>query len=375
MRKVVVVPDSFKGTMTSREICELMKEAVQKHHPEAEVIAIPVADGGEGSVDSFLTAVGGTKVWSQVKGPFFEEKEIEAFYGRLDADTAVIEMAACSGLPLVDGRANPLLTTTYGVGQLMAHAINQGVKRLIVGLGGSCTNDGGTGAAAALGVKFFNEDGVSFIPTGGTLKDIVGIDKSLCTERLKGIEIITMCDIDNPLYGEKGAAYVFAPQKGADKVMVEALDQGLRNLAKVIERVDGKDLAHEKGAGAAGGMGFGMVAFLDATLQMGIETVLDIARFDTLLEGCDVVFTGEGKIDQQSLRGKVVMGVAKRAKAKGVPTIVVVGAIGEDIESIYEMGVQAIFTINKAPIPFEEAKHKSHENMRFTMDNVIRLLK
>ncbi|MGL4800009.1 MAG: glycerate kinase family protein [Cellulosilyticaceae bacterium] len=372
MRKIILIPDSFKGTMSSSEICEIMEQTIHKHNPTVEIESIPVADGGEGSVDSFLQAVGGTKIRCQVKGPFFEE--MEAFYGRIEEDTAVIEMAACSGLPLVEGHANPLLTTTYGVGQLMLHAIEGGAKKLIVGLGGSCTNDGGTGAAAALGVKFYNEAGESFVPTGGTLKDIIRIDTSSCTERLKDIEIITMCDIDNPLYGTHGAAYVFAPQKGADAEMVALLDQGLRSLAKVVENVSGHDFATMAGAGAAGGMGFGMVAFLNSTLQMGIETVLDVVQFETLLEGCDLVLTGEGRIDHQSLSGKVVMGVARRAKQKGVPTIVVVGAIGEGIEPIYDMGVQAIFSINKAPIPFEEARHKSHDNMRFTIDNLMRTL-
>ena len=373
MKKVIVIPDSFKGTMSSKEVCETMAEAIKDYKENIEVISIPVADGGEGSVDAYLLALQGEKVWCQVKGPFFEE--MDAFYGRIGEDTAVVEMAACAGLPLVEGKANPMLTTTYGVGQLIDHAIQNGAKKIIVGLGGSCTNDGGTGAAAALGVRFYNKDGKTFIPTGGTLKDIIRIDAIECMERLAGIEIITMCDIDNPLYGKNGAAYIFAPQKGADEKMVEILDDGLRQLAERIDVWLGKDVAKLKGAGAAGGMGAGMVAFLGSKLQMGIETVLDVVNFEQLLEGADVVFTGEGKIDSQSLSGKVVMGVAKRAKAKGVPTIVLVGAIGEGVDPIYDEGVTAIFSINRAPIPFEEARHHSKENLYFMMKNVIRLLK
>lgn len=372
MKKVIVMPDSFKGTMSSLEVCDQMASAIHEVHPDIEVTCIPVADGGEGSVDAFLAAMQGEKVKLSVKGPFFEE--MDAFYGRLDAHTAVVEMAACSGLPLVEGRANPMRATTYGVGELIDHAIKNGARKLIVGLGGSCTNDGGTGAAAALGAKFYNAQGESFVPTGGTLKEIVDIDVTECQERLKNIDRITMCDIDNPLYGKNGAAYVFAPQKGADEAMVEQLDEGLKHLAEIIKDSLDIDVSTLKGAGAAGGMGAGMVAFLGSRLQMGIETVLDVVDFEALLEGADVVFTGEGKIDVQSLSGKVVMGVARRAKAKGVPTIVLVGTIGEEIEPIYDEGVTAIFSINRAPIPFEQAKYKSKENLHFMMKNIMKLM-
>lgn len=372
MKKVIVIPDSFKGTMSSKEVCEIMAKAIKDYKENIEVVSIPVADGGEGSVDAYLLALQGEKVWCRVKGPFFEE--IDAFYGRIGKDTAVVEMAACAGLPLVEEKANPMLTTTYGVGELIDHAIQNGAKKIIVGLGGSCTNDGGTGAAAALGVRFYNKEGKSFIPTGGTLKDIIRIDAIECIKRLAGIEMITMCDIDNPLYGKNGAAYIFGPQKGADEQMVEALDNGLRQLSERIEVWLGKDVAKLKGAGAAGGMGAGMVAFFGSKLQMGIETVLDVVNFEHLLEDADLVFTGEGKIDSQSLSGKVVMGVARRAKVYGVPTIVLVGAIGEGVEPIYDEGVKAIFSINKAPIPFEEARHKSKENLYFMMKNILNLL-
>ena len=209
--KFVLIPDSFKGTLTSSQVCEIIESEIKKKF-SAEIIKIPVADGGEGSVDAFLEAVGGKKVFVEVTGPYFEK--MEAFYGLIDeGKCAVIEMAASSGLPLVEGRKNPSLTTTYGVGELILHAVNRGVEKIIIGLGGSCTNDGGTGCAAALGIRFFDENGESFVPIGGTLNKINKIDFSGLLPALKDIELVTMCDIDNPLYGKQGAAYVFGPQK------------------------------------------------------------------------------------------------------------------------------------------------------------------
>lgn len=373
MKKVLLIPDSFKGTMSSSEICSIMEERIHAYCPSAEVISIPVADGGEGSVDSFLSAMQGEKVWVTVKGPYMED--LQAFYGLVDGGaTAVIEMAACAGLPLVGDRLCAEKTTTYGVGQLMEHAIRSGCKKLVVGLGGSATNDLGTGAAAALGVRFLDADGNSFVPVGETLSKIHMIDKSSLLPELKQVEIITMCDIDNPLYGPNGAAYVFAPQKGADLAMVEFLDGQLHAAADTIREQLDVDVAQLPGAGAAGGMGGGMVAFFGSRLQMGIETVLDTVGFDRLLEGADLVFSGEGKIDFQSLRGKVVIGVARRTKKQGVPLIAVVGDIGDHIEGAYEEGVSAIFSINRVAVPFSEAKKRSKNDMSLTMDNLMRFI-
>lgn len=374
MNKVVLIPDSFKGTLSSTQICDVMKKNINKHFPECEVISIPVADGGEGSVECFLTALGGKKIFTVVKNPYFED--IESFYGLIDnGQTAIIEMASCAGLPLVEGRRNPRKTTTYGVGELILHAINSGCKKIIVGLGGSCTNDGGAGAASAIGVKFFDNNGEEFIPTGGTLIDINRIDVSNVTRNIKNVEIVTMCDIDNPMYGKNGAAYIFAPQKGATSEVVEELDKGLMNLCNVIERDLSIDLKNVKGGGAAGAMGAGMIAFFNSRLEMGIETVLNTVKFDEIIEDADMIFTGEGKIDSQSLRGKVVIGVAKRAKSKNVPVIVIVGGAGNDIEEAYDIGVSSIFTINRLPEAFENSKYKSAENLEATIDNIIRLIK
>ncbi len=374
MKKILLIPDSFKGTMSSTEICSIMEERIRVYYPDAEVISIPVADGGEGSVDSFLAAVGGKRVTVTVKGPYMQD--IEAFYGVIDnGSTAVIEMAACAGLPLVGENRQAHKTTTYGVGQLMAHAAISGCKRMIVGLGGSATNDLGAGAAAALGVRFADKDGKVFVPVGENLSQIAHIDTSGLLPEVKNIEIITMCDIDNPLYGKNGAAYVFAPQKGADPAMVEYLDTQLKAGAEVIRRELGTDIAQLAGAGAAGGMGGGMVAFFGSRLQMGIETVLDTVGFDSLLQGADLVFTGEGKIDDQSLRGKVVIGVARRTKKVGVPLIAVVGDIGDHIEAAYSEGVSAVFSINRVAVDFSEAKKRSKSDMALTIDNLMRFIK
>ena len=373
MKKAVLIPDSFKGTLSSAEICGIMKERILARFPACEVVSIPVADGGEGSVDAFLTALGGEKIRLEVKGPYFEP--MEAFYGLIDGGkTAVVEMAACAGLPLVEGRRDPSRTTTYGVGELILDAARRGVERIVVGLGGSATNDAGCGAAAAAGVRFLNAAGEAFVPTGGTLSQVEKIDLSGRSPLLDGIELVTMCDIDNPMYGETGAAYVFGPQKGADPAMVRALDAGLRSLGEVIHRDLGRDLTAVPGGGAAGAMGVGMLAFFDSALQMGIETVLDTVAFDEIIADADAIFTGEGKIDSQSLRGKVVIGVARRAKAQGKDVIAVVGGADLGLEPAYEEGVRAIFTINRLPQDLSVSKNFSRENLAFVMDNVLRLL-
>lgn len=374
MKKVVLIPDSFKGTLSSAQICEIIGGKVAEHFPGCQVVSIPVADGGEGSVDCFLTALGGEKVKVTVKNPYFED--MEGFYGLIDnGETAVIEMAACAGLPLVEDRKDPRKTTTYGVGQLILAAAAKGVKKIIVGLGGSSTNDGGCGAAAAVGVKFYNDKGETFVPTGGTTHEIARIDMSGRDKSLEGVEIVTMCDIDNPMYGPTGAAHVFGPQKGADPEMVLFLDVGIKHLAEVIKRDLGQDIALMPGSGAAGAMGAGMVAFFGSRLQMGIETVLDTVRFADVISDADMIFTGEGKIDSQSLRGKVVIGVAKRAKLQNVPVTVIVGGADNDIDPAYGMGVTAVFSINRLPQDFSVSRHKSVENMTLTADNVLRLIK
>lgn len=373
MKKAVLIPDSFKGTVSSTRVCELMAERIEKIFPGCAVQSIPVADGGEGSVDAFLTAVGGEKVTKQVTGPWFEQ--CSGYYGLIDnGATAVLEMAAAAGLPMVGDHKDPRGTTTFGVGELLADAARSGAKRLVIGLGGSATNDGGCGAAAAAGVKFYNAAGESFVPVGGTLKDIERIDMSMRDPAFDKVEIVTMCDIDNPMYGETGAAYIFGPQKGADSEMVKFLDQGLRHLSEVIKRDVGVDVADMPGAGAAGAMGAGMVAFFGSRLQMGIETVLDTVEFDKAIADSDIIFTGEGKIDSQSLRGKVVIGVARRAAKQDKPVIAIVGGADYDVDAAYGEGVTAIFPINRLPQDFSVLKEHSEENLGFAVENVLRAL-
>ena len=373
MEKILLVPDSFKGTLSSRQVCQVMAGQLRRFFPQAQVKSIPVADGGEGSVEAFLAAAGGERRTRTVTGPFGEP--VEAFYGILgDGRTAVIEMAACAGLPLAEGRLNPERATTYGVGELLLAAKEAGCTKAILGLGGSCTNDGGAGAAAALGAKFTRADGTAFVPTGGTLGEIAALDVSPVAQALQGMELTAMCDIDNPLYGEAGAAAVFAPQKGADAAMVARLDAGLRHLGQVSARCLGRDFSHLPGAGAAGGLGFGMAAFCGAQLRMGIDAVLDAVGFDSLLPGTDVVFTGEGKIDSQSARGKVVSGVAARCRKAGVPVVAVVGQIGQGFEEMYQQGLTAVFSINRAAQPFTESRFHAGENLALTMENIARLL-
>lgn len=373
MEKILLVPDSFKGTLSSRQVCQVMAGQLRRFFPQAQVKSIPVADGGEGSVEAFLAAAGGERRMLTVTGPFGEP--VEAFYGVLgDGRTAVIEMAACAGLPLAEGRLNPERATTYGVGELLLAAKEAGCTKAILGLGGSCTNDGGVGAAAALGAKFTRADGTAFVPSGGTLGEIAALDVSPVAQALQGMELTAMCDIDNPLYGEAGAAAVFAPQKGADAAMVARLDAGLRHLGQVSARCLGRDFSHLPGTGAAGGLGFGMAAFCGAQLRMGIDAVLDAVGFDSLLPGTDMVFTGEGKIDSQSARGKVVSGVAARCRKAGVPVVAVVGQIGQGFEEMYQQGLTAVFSINRAAQPFAESRFHAGENLALTMENIARLL-
>lgn len=374
MQNFILVPDSFKGTLSAIEVCNIMKSSIKNLYKEANIISVPVADGGEGTVDAFLYALGGEKKSVWVSDAFNEQK-ILAHYAMLKDNIAVIEMATCAGLPLVKNRLEPDKTTTFGVGELIVDAINSGAKKIILGLGGSATNDGGCGMAAALGVKFKDEQDQKFIPTGGTLSKIYKIDMNNIYPKIKDIEFISMCDVDNPLCGRLGASAVFAPQKGADEDMVKLLDEGLAHLAKIIKRdlhIEVKDI---KGAGAAGGLGAGSIAFLQSKLTKGIDVVLDTINFDELVSKADIVFTGEGKFDSQSLHGKVVMGVANRSQKYKTPVIVVTGAIGENIQEAYNKGITAIFSINKEPMEFSKSALKSKENMILTMENILRLLK
>ena len=366
MKKIIICPDSFKGTMSSRETAEIIAKAFRDSWDGYETVCIPIADGGEGTVEAF----GADIVRVSVSGPHFEK--VDSFYGML-GDTAVIELAAAAGLPMTDP-LDPEKTTTYGVGELILSALDKGCRKFIIGLGGSSTNDCGCGMAAALGVKFYNRSGESFIPVGGTLSLVDRIDVSGIDPRIKDSAITTMCDIDNPLYGEKGAAYVFAPQKGADETSVIKLDNGLRHIAEVIKSCLDTDVSEIRGGGAAGGCGAGTVAFLASSLKRGIDVVLDTSGFDELIKDASLIITGEGKFDSQSIDGKAVSGIAARAKKANAPLIVLAGAAVESSEA-YDMGVSAVFSIQRMAMPKEEAYLRNREDTYRTAFNLANLLK
>ncbi len=372
MAKYVLIPDSFKGTLSSEDICRIASEEILRLEPEAEICAIPVADGGEGTVDAFLAAVGGTRAEVPCTGPCGQE--VMGFYGLLPDGTAVVEMAAAAGLPLAGACRDPEKTTTYGVGQLMAHALSRGAKRLVLGLGGSATNDGGCGAAAALGAEFLDEEGRAFVPTGGTLTQIAHIRMKGLRETLAGAEVTVMCDIDNPLCGPAGAAAVFGPQKGADAAMVARMDAGLRHLAETLEKDVGMEVLTLAGGGSAGGFGAGAAAFFGGQLRMGIDVVLDLTDFDRKCRGASLVITGEGHLDSQSLRGKTVVGVARRARALGVPAAALVGGCETALDAVYAEGVSGVFPIHPALCTWPQAAARTEEDLRFTMGNLLRFM-
>ena len=376
MKKCIVISDSFKGSLSSGEICDIARACFAEVLSDCELTAIPVADGGEGTVDCFRQVCGGELVPVTVQGPFGQD--MEAAYLRLDGGRAVIEMASSAGLPLVGDRRDPRITSTYGVGQQIRHAVEQGSTQILLGLGGSCTNDGGCGCAAALGVRFLDRAGQAFVPTGGTLDQIAHIDVSGARQLLQTVNLTAMCDIDNPMHGPTGASYIFGPQKGADPAMVEFLDGQLKALDAVIQRELHRAVADVPGAGAAGAFGAGILAFLDGTLCPGIEAVLDLMDFDGKLKDCDLVITGEGRFDSQSIRGKVVSGVSRRAKRQGVPVAVIAGSVAEDVESVSadpDSGVTAVFSINRQAMDYSESRPFSRRNYRYTLENLLRLMK
>ncbi len=371
MKKVVVISDSFKGTLSSREICDIARESVPRILPGCAVTAIPVADGGEGTVSCFLDSIGASPVTVSVQGPYGET--VDAVYAR-KGNRAIIEMASAAGLPMVGSNLDPERTTTNGVGMLLRHAVENGCNELLLGLGGSCTNDGGCGCAAALGTRFFDADGNPFVPVGGTLGNIARIDNRETEKLLRGVSLTLMSDVDNPLCGVRGAAHVFGPQKGADAAMVERLDAGLAHLASVIERDLGVRVADIPGAGAAGGMGAGCMAFLGARMRSGIEAVLDLVDFDAQIDSADLVITGEGRIDSQSVHGKVISGIAKRTQPRGVPLVAIVGSIAPDAQEAYELGVTAMFGIDRTAKAFAEYAGESAAYYRATLEDVLRLI-
>ncbi|WP_394235907.1 glycerate kinase [Niallia oryzisoli] len=373
--KFVLAPDSFKESMTAKNAALAMEKGIKTVFPDAECVIVPMADGGEGTVESLVSLSDGEIIKTEVIGPL--DDNVMAEYGLLgNGHTAVIEMASASGLELLKPEErNPLLTTTYGTGQLIKDALDKGVKRILIGIGGSATNDGGVGMLQALGVSFKDEDGEELPFGGGALHRLHSIDLSGLDERIETIQIDVACDVSNPLIGENGASAVFGPQKGASPDVVKVLDQNLTHFAKRIKEQLNQDIANTPGAGAAGGLGAGLLAFLDARLKKGIDLVIEYTGLEEYVKGADYVFTGEGSIDGQTLFGKTPFGVASVAKKHSVPVIAFAGRIGDGVEPLYSNGFTAIIGILKGVTSLEDALHSGEANLSFASENVCRLLK
>lgn len=372
--KILIAPDSFKGSLSANEVAEALARGLMRANSTFEVSTCPMSDGGEGTVRSLVDATDGRIVQRTVTGPLGEP--VEAFFGILgDGRTAVIEMAAASGLPLVPiKRRNPMVTTTYGTGELIRTALDEGCRELIIGIGGSATNDGGVGMAQALGGSFRDASGREVGYGGKRLRTIQTIELGGLDPRLAECRIQVACDVDNPLYGERGAAHIYGPQKGATPEMVQELDLGLRHLAEVVLNQHRVDVAEIPGAGAAGGLGAGLVAFLRAELKPGVDIITEAIHLKERLRGMDLVITGEGRIDFQTVFGKTPIGVARVAKRCGIPVIGIAGSIGQGAEAVYEAGIDALFSIINAPMNLETAIANASELLEQTGENIGRLL-
>lgn len=371
----VLAPDSFKESMTAKEVCNAMEKGLRKVYPDANYVHVPMADGGEGTVQSLVDASGGQLFEKEVTGPL--GRPVTARYGILgDGKTAAIEMASASGIHYVTKETkNPLLTTTYGTGELIRECLDLGVTKIIIGIGGSATNDGGTGMAEALGAKFLDAEGRTLPRGGGSLDKLAQIDVSSLDPRLKQAELIVACDVTNPLCGEHGASRVFGPQKGATPEMVEHLDAALGHYADIVKRQLGKDVRDIPGAGAAGGLGAGLLIFTQAKLQKGIEIVIEYTGLKEKISGADLVFTGEGGIDFQTKFGKTPYGVAHAAKAAGKRVIAVAGYIGEGIDTLYGEGIDAVFGIVPGASELDKLLAEGPQNVERTCENIARVLK
>ncbi|QKU94969.1 glycerate kinase [Vibrio cholerae] len=371
--KVVIAPDSFKESLTAKQVCDAIQAGLARVWHDAKFVSIPVADGGEGTVQSLVDATQGRLVEVKVMGP--QGKRVEAFYGMLgDNQTAVIEMAAASGLhhvPLV--QRDPKLTTSFGTGELIRHALDQGVTKLIIGLGGSANNDGGVGMLAALGARFTNADGDPIQLTGGGLHELTHIDLQDFDPRLQNCDILVACDVNNPLCGDKGASAVFGPQKGATPEDVQLLDGALRQFGLLTEKVTGKMVLESAGAGAAGGMGAALLAYTQAILRPGIEIVLETVQLAHQVSDADLVITGEGRIDSQTVHGKTPMGVAKVAKRFDVPVLALCGCTGDNYQAVYQCGIDAVFAAVPRAMSLEDALKESDFNLADLAENVARL--
>lgn len=374
MTKYVVAPDSFKESMTAKEVCDAMEKGIKEADSAAEVIKVPMADGGEGTVDSLVDATQGQRVIVEVTGPL--GNKISSYYGILgNGTTAVIEMAKASGLEIVEKKKrNPMITTTFGTGELIRDALDHNVKEIIIGLGGSSTNDGGSGMAQALGAKLLDQNNHQIPFGGGNLDKLDKIDISNLDSRLQDVKIILANDVTNPLIGKEGASRVFGPQKGATPEMVEKLENNLQHYAKIVKRDLNKEVALVSGAGAAGGLGAGLMAFTTCEMRRGVDLAIEVTKLEEKIRDADYVFTGEGGTDFQTKFGKTPYGVAKLGKKYHKPVISLAGYLGEGIDSLYSEGFTAIFGIIPGACDLSTALKNGPSNVARTTENIVRLL-
>lgn len=371
--KIVIAPDSFKECLPAEAVAAAMARGVRAGAPGAEVVCVPMADGGEGTVRALVAATGGRFLSARVSGPLGDP--VEAEYGILgDGRTAVLEMAAASGLPLVPPeRRDPMAATTFGTGELVAAALEQGVERIVLGIGGSATVDGGAGMAQALGARLLDAQEAPVGRGGGALGQVARIDVSALDPRLRRVECKVACDVTNPLTGPQGAARVYGPQKGATPEMVERLDAALAHWARLIERDLGAHVSDAPGAGAAGGLGAGLMAFLRAELVPGVELIIKAVDLEEKLRGADLVLVGEGRVDEQTAYGKVPVGVARVARARGIPVVALAGSLSEGYEAVREQGIVACFSIVPCPMALREAMARADELLASVAEEVVRL--
>lgn len=369
MKKIVVASDSFKGCLSSMQVADAVEHAVFQVCPSCEVVKVDVADGGEGTMDALQRTLGGQKIWLEVSDPL--GRPVRASYVILeDGTTAVVEMAAASGLTLLSCKErNPLKTSTFGTGQLIADAIDRGCRKFLIGIGGSATNDAGMGMLQALGYRFTDAQGSVLHGCGQSLEKVASIDASSASPALMESEFIVACDVEAPLYGPKGAAHIFAPQKGAGAETVERLDNGLQHFSEVVAKSMNviENYAQTPGAGAAGGMGFGLIEFLNARLVSGIDMVLDAIGFDSIIKDADLIITGEGRIDSQTLTGKTPYGVLQRAKRQGIPVVVIGGSVQFDSEDAKRVGFAAVLQVTPPGMPLQDAM-----NPETAVENICR---
>ena len=371
---IVLAPDSFKESMTAKEACVAMERGIKKVNSNIQCIHVPMADGGEGTMQSLVDATGGEVYSLEVVGPL--GNKVKAEYGILgNGEIGVLEMASASGIHLVSlEERNPLITTTYGTGEIIKACLDRGVKKLLIGIGGSATNDGGVGVIQALGGRLLDKEGNELGFGGGELEKLDRIDLTNFDRRLKDVVIEVACDVSNPLCGENGASYIFGPQKGASVEMIKILDNNLKHYAKVIKEQFDKDVLEIAGAGAAGGLGAGLMVFLNGNLKKGIEIVIEYSGLEKKVKNCDMVWTGEGSIDFQTQYGKTPLGVATVAKKYNKPVVALAGRVGDDIDILYEKGIDSIFGIMRGVTTIDEALKNGKENIERTSENIARLM-